>query len=230
MIGIAISIALLTQIDGKVWARVGILLAVALVLWLLNWSCSYAAPEAGPATARRAPRRVATSATPRPRLRGPSAGFPASASLQSGGVRRLFVLVAAVVLVDTMFFAAITPLLPEYADDLGLSKTAAGILSASYAAGTLLGTFPGAWIAARFGVRQTRAGGLGLMSAAGLVFAFAETHRAPGRGTVPAGRRRRLLLDRRPLLARLGRAGGASWRVDRLGPGGGDLRRSCWAR
>ena len=38
-------------------------------------------------------------------------------------MRRLFWLVAAVVLVDTMFFAAVAPLLPQYADDFGLSKT-----------------------------------------------------------------------------------------------------------
>ncbi len=90
-------------------------------------------------------------------------------------MRRLFLLVAAVVLVDTMFFAAITPLLPDYSDELGLSRTAAGILSAAYAAGTLLGTFPGAVFASRAGVRPTVLVGLGLMSAAGLVFAFAES-------------------------------------------------------
>jgi basic amino acid/polyamine antiporter, APA family len=37
VIGIAISLALLTQIEGKVWARVGILLAVGLVLYAVNW-------------------------------------------------------------------------------------------------------------------------------------------------------------------------------------------------
>jgi MFS family permease len=89
-------------------------------------------------------------------------------------MRRLFVLVAAVVLVDTMFYAAITPLLPEYSAELGLSKTAAGVLSAAYAAGTLIGSAPGAWLAARVGVRPTVLTGLGLMSASGLVFAFAD--------------------------------------------------------
>jgi MFS family permease len=89
-------------------------------------------------------------------------------------MRRLFILVAAVVLADTMFYAAITPLLPQYAADLGLSKTAAGVLSASYAAGTLLGTFPAAWVAARLGVRTAVLSGLALMSVTGLVFAFAE--------------------------------------------------------
>jgi hypothetical protein len=41
-------------------------------------------------------------------------------------MRRLFWLVAAVVLVDTMFFAAAAPLLPHYKEELDLSKTAAG--------------------------------------------------------------------------------------------------------
>ena len=58
-------------------------------------------------------------------------------------MRRLVLLVAVVVLVDTMFYAAITPLLPHYASDLDLSKAAAGVLTAAYAAGTLLGSFPG---------------------------------------------------------------------------------------
>jgi MFS family permease len=89
-------------------------------------------------------------------------------------MRRLFFLVATVVLVDTMFYAAITPLLPEYVDELGLTKTAAGILSASYAAGTLLGSLPAGWLAARVGVRPTLLLGLGLMSGSSVVFAFAE--------------------------------------------------------
>jgi MFS family permease len=89
-------------------------------------------------------------------------------------MHRLFLLVAAVVLVDTMFYAAITPLLPEYVDDLGLSEAGAGVLSASYAAGTLLGSLPSGWLAARAGVRPTLLLGLGLMSAASIAFAFAD--------------------------------------------------------
>ena len=89
-------------------------------------------------------------------------------------MRRLFWLVASIVLVDTMFYAAITPLLPEYAGELGLSKSAAGVLSASYAAGTLLGSLPGGWLAARLGVKPTVLVGLALMGGSGLVFAFAE--------------------------------------------------------
>jgi MFS family permease len=87
-------------------------------------------------------------------------------------VRRLFPFVVAVVLVDTMFYAAITPLLPHYVDDLGLSKSAAGILSASYAAGALAGSLPGGWLAARIGGRPTVLVGLALMALSSFAFAF----------------------------------------------------------
>jgi MFS family permease len=89
-------------------------------------------------------------------------------------VPRLFALVATVVLVDTMFYAAITPLLPHYVDELGISKTAAGVLSASYAAGTLIGSIPSGWLAARIGVRPTVLTGLALLGSSSLAFALAD--------------------------------------------------------
>jgi len=90
-------------------------------------------------------------------------------------MRRLLLLASAVVFVDTMFFAAVVPLLPGLTDDFGLSKTAAGVLSGSYAAGTLVAAIPGGVMAARFGVRRTVITGLALMSASGVAFAFADT-------------------------------------------------------
>jgi MFS family permease len=89
-------------------------------------------------------------------------------------MRRLFLLVAAVVLVDTMFFAAVAPLLPHYADELDLSKTGAGVLTAAYPAGTFAGSLPGGWLAARWGVKPTLLLGLALLGGTSLVFAFAE--------------------------------------------------------
>jgi MFS family permease len=90
-------------------------------------------------------------------------------------MRRLFPLVAAVVLVDTMFYAAIAPLLPQYADDLELSKTGAGILSAAYPAGTLIGSLPSGWLAARIGVRRTMFVGLTLLGTSSVAFAFGNS-------------------------------------------------------
>ena len=89
-------------------------------------------------------------------------------------MRRLLLLVSAVVLVDTMFYAAIVPLLPEYRDDLGLSKSAAGGLTASYAAGTLLGSLPSGWLAGRVGGKTTVLTGLGLLAVSSVAFGFAK--------------------------------------------------------
>jgi MFS family permease len=88
-------------------------------------------------------------------------------------VRRLLLLVSAIVFVDTMFYAAVTPLLPHLAREFALSKSEAGILAGSYAAGTLAGALPGGWLAARLGVRPTVPLGLGLMSVSSLGFALA---------------------------------------------------------
>lgn len=88
--------------------------------------------------------------------------------------RRLVTLVSAVILVDTMFYAVVAPLLPTLTDDLHLSKAAAGLLTASYPAGTLLGSLPGGVLAARWGPRQTVLVGLALMAVSTLVFGFAH--------------------------------------------------------
>jgi len=89
-------------------------------------------------------------------------------------MRRLFLLVAAVVLVDTMFFAAVAPLLPHYSDEHDLTKTAAGVLTAAYPAGTFAGALPGGWLAARWGVKPTLLTGLALLGTSSLAFAFAN--------------------------------------------------------
>ena len=87
-------------------------------------------------------------------------------------MRRLLLLGSAVVFIDVAFFEAIIPLLPGYADDLGLSKASAGILTAAYAAGTLAASLPAGLMAARFGPRRTLLLGLGMLGAASLAFGF----------------------------------------------------------
>ena len=89
-------------------------------------------------------------------------------------MRRLLVLASAIVFVDTMFFAAVAPLLPRLADDFDLSKTAAGVLSGAYAAGTLTAAIPAGLFASRVGVRPTVVAGLSLMTVSGLAFALAD--------------------------------------------------------
>ena len=75
-------------------------------------------------------------------------------------MKRLLVLACAVVFMETTFFAVLTPLLPSYRDELGLSDAAVGVLSGSFAAGALILALPGGWIAARYGPRRATIIGL----------------------------------------------------------------------
>jgi MFS family permease len=88
-------------------------------------------------------------------------------------MRKLLALVGAVVFLDTMFFTALTPLLPHYADKYDLTKVGAGVLSAAYPAGALVGGIPSGLLVARFGPRTTAILGLLLMAATTLGFGFA---------------------------------------------------------
>jgi MFS family permease len=90
-------------------------------------------------------------------------------------VRRLVAFACLVVFVDTMFYAAITPLLPDLSDQFDLSKTGAGILAAAYPAGTFIGALPGGWMAARVGVKPTVLLGLAMLVASSVAFAFADS-------------------------------------------------------
>jgi MFS family permease len=89
-------------------------------------------------------------------------------------MRRLLILASTMIFFDVAFFAAIAPLLPGYVDDLGLSKAQAGILSASYAAGTLFASLPAGFIASRVGPRRTVISGLLLLGVASLAFGLAN--------------------------------------------------------
>src|SRR5437879_10847201 len=88
-------------------------------------------------------------------------------------MRRLLLLVAVLVFVDTMLYAALTPLLPHFAHEFALSKLHAGILVAAYPAGALIGGLPGGAAAARLGPRRAVVVGLIGMGLAGLGFAVA---------------------------------------------------------
>ena len=89
-------------------------------------------------------------------------------------MRRLLALTSAIVLVDTVFYAALTPLVPYFNEEFGLSKSAVGILSGAYGAGVLVGSAPGAYVASRAGVKIAALVGLGLMSVTSLAFGLVE--------------------------------------------------------
>src|SRR6266850_1580076 len=90
-------------------------------------------------------------------------------------MRRLLLLTGAIVLVDTMFFAALTPLLPHYVHEFHLGKAGAGVLQAMYPAGALVAGIPGGMAAARLGVKPTVLIGLSLLAVTTVAFGLADS-------------------------------------------------------
>jgi MFS family permease len=89
-------------------------------------------------------------------------------------MRRLLILSCAVVFMETTFFAVLTPLLPSYREDLGLSDAAVGVLSGSFAAGTLVLALPAGWFAARYGPRRAMILGVIGVGIFSTIFGFAD--------------------------------------------------------
>jgi MFS family permease len=90
-------------------------------------------------------------------------------------MRRLLPFVCVVVVVDTMLFAALTPLLPHFQRAYDLSKGGVGALAAAYAIGVLVAAVPGGIVAARLGARAAVIGGLGLVTLASVGVALADS-------------------------------------------------------
>ncbi len=76
---------------------------------------------------------------------------------------------------DTIFYAALTPLVPYFNGELGLSKSIVGVLSGAFGAGVLAGAVPSGYVASRAGVRVAALIGLVLMSVTSVAFALADT-------------------------------------------------------
>jgi MFS family permease len=90
-------------------------------------------------------------------------------------MRRLVALVSAIIFVDTLLFTALTPLVPEFADEYDLSKTGAGLLVGAYGAGALLGGIPGGLAAARFGPKVAVVAALLLLTISSFAFAASDS-------------------------------------------------------
>ena len=88
-------------------------------------------------------------------------------------MRRLLLLLSAVVAVDTMFYTALAPLLPHFASAYGLGKGGAGALTAAYAAGVLAASVPGGLVASRFGAKRAVLIGVAATAFATLAFGLA---------------------------------------------------------
>lgn len=89
-------------------------------------------------------------------------------------MRRLTTLIALSMLLDTVFSAALAPLLPRLAGALQLSKSQSGFLTAAFTLGTLLAALPAASLASRVGAKRTLILGLLVMASTTWGFAFAD--------------------------------------------------------
>src|SRR5215470_14621019 len=90
-------------------------------------------------------------------------------------MRRLLLLASAMVFLDVTFFTVIAPLLPDYKEELHLSTAQAGVLTAAYAAGTLIASLPGGYLASRFGPRRTSIVGLLILGVSTLLFGLLKS-------------------------------------------------------
>ena len=64
-------------------------------------------------------------------------------------MRRLVIVISAIVFLDAMLFGALIPLLPGYVDDFGLTKLQAGLLLGAFGAGAVIGGVPEGYSPAR---------------------------------------------------------------------------------
>jgi MFS family permease len=116
------------------------------------------------------------------------------------GERWIVAVVGGTLLVDSLFYTALTPLLPQFVRHLHMSAGSAGLLTACYAIGCLAGTVPSGLLAARIGPRATVLAGIAVVALSTAAFAVVNSP---------------LLLDLARLLEGLGGAGawsgGLAW-------------------
>lgn len=89
-------------------------------------------------------------------------------------MRKLLLLTSAIVFFDTMFFAALTPLLPHYSARFDLGKTGAGVLAAAFPAGVLVGSIPSGIVATRIGSKPTVMIGLTIVAGCTVLFGVGD--------------------------------------------------------
>ncbi|MBS1678268.1 MAG: MFS transporter [Actinobacteria bacterium] len=107
-------------------------------------------------------------------MRTEGAAPPRSHASVEVGARRLLTLASAMVFLEVAFYAAIAPLLPDYVDELHLGKAAAGILSGSYAAATVIFALPAGYVTSRVGARLTVIVGLLLLGCSSVAFGLVD--------------------------------------------------------
>lgn len=80
--------------------------------------------------------------------------------------------VYAIVFLDLVMMFALIPLLPEYQEQFGLTKTQAGLVVSAYSIVVLVLSLPVGWLADRVGPRRLTIVGVGLMAVSTPAYAF----------------------------------------------------------
>ena len=91
------------------------------------------------------------------------------------GKDRLVLVVSIAIFLETLFYAVITPLLPQLSHQLQLSKLSAGVMTAAYPAGTLVAALPAGALAVRRGPKFTLITGLLLVVISTAAFGVLDT-------------------------------------------------------
>jgi predicted MFS family arabinose efflux permease len=89
--------------------------------------------------------------------------------------RSLVALAAAIAVLDSILIAALPPLLPHYADEFGIGASLAGVLSASYSIGLLLGALPAGQLVGRLGQRPVIVISLVVLAVSSVGFGLASS-------------------------------------------------------
>lgn len=93
-------------------------------------------------------------------------------------MRRLLALITALLFLEMIFLAVLAPLLPDLRQELRLSTTQAGVLSAMYALGALCGAVAAVAVAQRRGPKVTGVVSLAMFAAASLAFGLVDSYPA----------------------------------------------------
>lgn len=91
-------------------------------------------------------------------------------------MRRLLAVVVLVTLFESTFFAALAPLLPHLKDEIGFSKSAAGLLTAAYAIGVAVIAVPGGLVGARVGPKRVVMAGVAVLGLGSIAFGLADSY------------------------------------------------------
>lgn len=93
----------------------------------------------------------------------------------SGTAWKLVAAVSAVLMLESVFFSALAPLLPYYVETLHISEAQAGVLVGIEAAGTFLIALPAGLLASRWGYRRTVLASIFVLAGFTTGFGFARS-------------------------------------------------------